>query len=141
MPVNNPYQQYKKTQVDTADQGKLVVMLYDGAIRFINIALEEIEKKNIEKIHNNIIKAQDIIIELAVSLDMSAGDFSESLFSLYMYMNNRLVEANIKKENAPLIEVRGYLMELRDAWYKAAKTISSTDLKKKSESGGVNIAT
>lgn len=136
--ISNPYQQYKKTQIDTANQGKLIVMLYDGAIKFINIAIDLIPSKSIEKIHNNIIKAQDIINELMTSLNMEAGEISEKLFSIYMYIKKKLIEANIKKQAEPLIEVRNYLIELRDAWEQAAKNVP---IDKKDDEGGINIAT
>ena len=58
-------------------------------------------KKNIENIHNNIVKAQDIVVELATSLNMDAGEISQRLFSIYMYINNRLTDANVKKEEKP----------------------------------------
>lgn len=138
MLISNGYQQYKKTQVDTASQGKLIVMLYDGAIRFVNTAIDAIPSKNIEKIHNNILKAQEIINELISSLNMDAGDISNRLFSLYMYMNKRLMEANIKKEEAPLVEVRKYLIELRDAWQVAGNNVED---KGGHNYPGVNIAT
>ena len=136
--ISNPYQQYKKTQIDTANQGKLIVMLYDGAIKFINIAIDLIPSRSIEKIHNNIMKAQDIINELITSLNMEVGEISEKLFSIYMYIKKKLIEANIKKEAAPLIEVRDYLIALRDAWEEAAK---KAPIEKKDDDGGVNIAT
>ena len=138
MAINSPYHQYKKTQIDTANQGKLIVMLYDGAIKFINIAIEAMPSKSIEKIHTNILKAQEIIIELISSLNMEAGDISERLFSLYMYINKKLIDANIKKDPAPLIEVRKYLIELRDAWEEANKNVSTESQSKRE---GVNIAT
>ena len=139
MPImNNGYQQYKKTQVDTASQGKLIVMLYDGAIRFVNIAIEAMPTKNIEKIHNNILKAQEIINELISSLNMDVGDISQKLFSLYMYMNKRLMDANIQKDAAPLVEVRKYLMELRDAWQIEGNNVGNDP---NHHFPGVNIAT
>lgn len=143
MAVSNPYKQYKKTQIDGADQGKLILMLYDGAIKFINKALELIEEKspgNIENIHNNIVKAQDIITELMSSLNMDAGDLAQRLFSIYMYMNNRLIEANINKNAEPLNEVKNYLMELKGAWQEASKTVASEEYPRAREEG-VNIAT
>ena len=136
---------YKKTQIETADQGKLIMMLYDGAIKFVNKAIELMADKkanNIEKIHKNIVKAQDIIMELMSSLNMEI-EFSKKLFSIYMYMNKRLVDANVNKKTEPLIEVKQYLVELRDAWEKAAKQvdISSKELDPSQNHGGVNIAT
>jgi flagellar secretion chaperone FliS len=138
--VNNPYKQYKKTQIDTANQGKLIVMLYDGAIKFINKAIELMPSKKIEDIHTQIVKAQDIISELIVSLNMDVGDISNRLLSIYLYMNKKLIEANMKKEIEPLIEVRKYLIDLRSAWEEAAKK-APTDNLEPAEKGGVNIAT
>jgi flagellar protein FliS len=138
--VNNPYQQYKKTQIDTADQGKLIVMLYDGAIRAVNKAIELMPKKEIEEIHNSIIKAQEIVMELTSSLNMDIGEISEKLFSIYMYMNNKLTEANVKKDIAPLKEVKNHLEKLREAWEAAAKKEAGSG-SNTVDTGGVNIAT
>ncbi|HPO50591.1 MAG TPA: flagellar export chaperone FliS, partial [Spirochaetota bacterium] len=126
MAFNNPYQQYKKTQIDTANQGKLIVMLYDGAIKFINKAIELIPSKKedpskIEEIHNSIVRAKEIIGELIASLDMDVGDISQRLLSIYIYINKKLTDANLKKEVEPLVEIRKYLVELRDAWEEAVK--------------------
>ncbi len=143
MAVTNPYQQYKKNQIDTADQGKLIVMLYDGAIRFVSKAIELIETpkaKDIETIHNSIVRAQDIIAELMSSLNMDVGEISQRLLSIYMYMNTKLIEANIHKKKEPLEEVRKHLTELRDAWEQAAKTATPAE-KTQSGGGGINIAT
>ena len=133
---------YKKTQIETADQGKLIMMLYDGAIKFVNKAIELMshKKRNIEEIHKNIMKAQDIIVELMSSLNMEI-EFSQKLLSIYMYINKRLVDANMKKTDEPLIEVKQYLVELRDAWEKAAKQVDSNNLDPSQNNGGVNIAT
>jgi flagellar protein FliS len=138
MAVNNVSQKYIETQVNTASQGKLIVMLYDGAIKFINKALEHIDKKEIEATHNNIIKVQDIITELITSLNMEAGDISQKLFSIYMYINRQLSLANIKKSKDPLIEVKKHLTELRGAWEEANKKVSSPNVQ---NNGGINIAT
>ncbi len=144
MAANNPYQQYKQTQIATADQGRLVVMLYDGAIKFLSKALETMEKEklsggDIEKIHVNIVKTQDIISELMSSLNMDVGEFSNRLFSIYMYMNNRLIEGNIKKDKTPLLEVRRHLTELREAWAQASKNVQQENVTK--QAGGINVAT
>lgn len=139
MTNNNPYNQYKKTEISTANQGKLILMLYDGAIKFINKAIELMPKKDIENIHNNIVKAQDIIIELATSLNMDAGEISQRLFSIYMYINNRLTDANVKKDQKPLLEVKKYLSDLREAWEEAAKKVQTES--DQFQRGGINIAT
>ncbi|MBN2545457.1 MAG: flagellar export chaperone FliS [Spirochaetes bacterium] len=139
MPYNDLRNEYKKTQVNTANQGKLIVMLYEGAIKFINNAIDAMPKKEIEKIHNNIVKAQDILTELTTSLNMDAGEISQKLFSIYMYLSQRLTDANIKKSKEPLIEVKKHLSVLKDAWVEAGKKVQVN--KSEIEKGGVNIAT
>ena len=142
MPNNEAFKEYKKTQVNTANQAKLIIMLYDGAIKFINRAIELMPKdsvSNIEEVHNNIVKAQDIIYELTSSLNMEVGEISQKLFSIYMYINSKLTLANVNKDDKPLKEVKKYLIELRNAWEEASKKVSSND--KEIKKGGVNIAT
>ena len=142
MPNNDAFKEYKKTQVNTANQAKLIIMLYDGAIKFINRAIELMPKdsvSNIEEVHNNIVKAQDIIYELTSSLNMEVGEISQKLFSIYMYINSKLTLANVNKDDKPLKEVKKYLIELRNAWEEASKKVSSND--KEIKKGGVNIAT
>lgn len=122
MAITNPYEQYKTTQISTATPGQLVVMLYDGAIKFCKMAKLGIEQKNIETANNNLIKVQNIIQELKLSLDMKAGgDLSETLDALYEYMLRRLIEANMKKDVKIIGEVQRNLEELRDAWVEAVK--------------------
>ncbi len=122
MALTNPYEQYKTTQISTATPGQLVVMLYDGAIKFCKMAKFGIEQKNIETANNNLIKVQNIIQELKVSLDMKAGgDLSETLDALYEYMLRRLIEANMKKDVKIITEVQKNLEELREAWVEAVK--------------------
>jgi flagellar secretion chaperone FliS len=130
MPVsqNNPYAQYRETEISTANQGKLIVMLYDGAIRFLNLALENLPNKKYDIVNNNILKAQDIVTELMLSLNMDAGgQVSQNLFSLYVYMKKKLIESNIKKEPAGINEVLKYLRELRAAWDQIASKESKND--------------
>ncbi len=138
MAVNNVSQKYMETQVNTASQGKLIIMLYDGAVKFINKAIEYMDKKEIESTHNNILKAQDIMTELITSLNMDAGEISQQLFSIYMYISKQLTTANIKKDKAPLLEVKKHLTDLREAWEEANKKTSVMDSQNR---GGINIAT
>ncbi|MEK6793516.1 MAG: flagellar export chaperone FliS [Spirochaetota bacterium] len=126
--MNKGLESYKKTDVNTSSQGKLVVLLYDGAIKFLESALAVLgQKHKTEEVHTNIIKAQDIIVELLASLNYEAGDIAQRLASIYTYMNKRLLEANVKKERAPIAEVVGYLKELREAWAKAADQPTNED--------------
>lgn len=117
MSINNGYQKYKKVDVSTASQNRLVVMLYDGAIKFLETAVLAMDKKHgTEEVHNNILKAQEIIYELLASLNYEAGEIAERLASIYTYMNQKLTEGNISKTKPPLLEVIKYLKELKTAW-------------------------
>lgn len=137
----NPLNAYKETQIKTANQGKLIVMLYDGAIRNLNLAVESFSSahRKYDVISNSILKAQDIISELMVSLDFEkGGEISRNLFSLYTFMNNQLLSANLKKEIKPIEEVKKMLMELREAWAEIARK-GAVQAGTSGESG-VNIA-
>ena len=115
---------YRETDIKTAGQGKLIVMLYDEAVKQLSIAIKELEKdsKALDKVNSAVIRAQDMITELTTSLDFErGGDIAQNLFNLYMYFNNRLLDGNIRKDKKPLIEVRTHLMELRGAWFQISK--------------------
>ena len=128
MSNTNPYNQYKQTQITTANQGKLIVMLYDGAIKFLNIALDNMSPKTYDVVNNNIIKAQDIITELLLSLNMDeGGEISQNLFNLYMYFKRQLLEANIKKDAEIINQVLKLLKELRDAWDQISANETRSD--------------
>jgi len=124
----NPYNQYKQTQITTANQGKLIVMLYDGAIKFLTIALDNMSPKSYDVVNNNIIKAQDIITELLLSLNMDeGGEISQNLFNLYMYFKRQLLEANMKKDPEILKQVLKLLKELREAWDQISANETRSD--------------
>lgn len=126
MPNINPYNQYKQTSVETASPEKLILMLYDGAIKFINQAKISMDEKNIEETNKALIKTQNIISELIIGLNMDTGEIARNLYNLYDYFQRRLVEANTKKDTGILDEVLGYLEELRDTWAEAAAKIKSS---------------
>ena len=134
---------YKETRVKTASQGSLIIMLYDEGIKNITLALEgmpdgKIEAENIERIHQYILKAQDIITELMASLNMDdGGEIAENLLSLYSFFNQQLFQANMQKDPAPLVTVRGMMMELREAWQHV---VNSTSIEVQPAASGVNIA-
>ena len=108
---------YRNNQVTTAPQKKLIIMLYDEAIRNLKLAEIAMENKDIEKINTHLIKAQDIIMELMTTLNFEAGgDIAKNLYQLYDYMYFRLVRANIDKNIDYVKEVKKYMEELRDAW-------------------------
>ena len=112
---------YQAIAVTTASPGNLVLMLFDGALRFLSMATfgfecEDISKRN-EVIHNNLIKTQNILRELQCSLDMKlGGEFSTRMFALYDYMIEELRKANMAKDKAPIEIVTRLLGEIRDAW-------------------------
>ena len=115
MALPNAYAQYNNSKVLTASPAELTLMLYDGAIKFCNIALMAIEQKDIEKAHINIIKVHKIIDYLRQTLDMKypvAQDFER----IYTYLSQRLVEANVKKDKEILEEVGEHLRSVRDNW-------------------------
>lgn len=114
--ATNPYQFYQKTQIETASPLHLVVMLYDGAIRFINQGKLAIINKNINQANESLKRAQDIVDELTVTLDPGAGEIAVNLARLYEFVNYRLIQANIKKDPEMLNEALNILMTLRSAW-------------------------
>ena len=119
----NPYlKQYKQTQIATTPKEQILVMLYEGAVRFLHLAKEGFAENNIEKIHNNLIKVQNIITEFQANLDMEAGgEFAQTLFDLYEFLSRQLVKANVRKDTEALDIVIKHMTELRDTWKQAVK--------------------
>jgi len=135
----NPLNAYKETKIRTASQGQLIIMIYDETIRQIDLAVEALGTGNrrLDAVHNAIVKAQDLITELTVSLDFDrGGEIARGLFSLYMFFRQHLTEANIKKSPEMLGNVRSMLGELREAWVQISKTGIEVDAAR----SGVNIA-
>ncbi|HHT46151.1 MAG TPA: flagellar export chaperone FliS [Firmicutes bacterium] len=122
---SNPYTQYKKVQVETSDQGELLLMLYDGALRFLGKGMKALDEGDLEGCNANLLRAQDIVFELRASLDYSAGKVAASLSGLYDYIYRLLIQANIKKDIEPLYQVEKILLELRDAWKQSLEMISN----------------
>lgn len=115
MTLQNGYSQYSNSKVMTASPAQLTLMLYEGAIKFCNIAIVAIENNDIAKAHNNIRKVENIITEFRATLNFKypvAQDFE----NVYAYIYDRLVEANIKKDKEILEEVLGHLRTMRDTW-------------------------
>lgn len=115
MSLPNAYAQYKNSRVLTASPAELTLMLYEGAIKFCNIAITAVEQKDIEKAHINIIKVEKIIDHFRKTLDMKypvAEDFER----VYVYLAHRLVQANLTKDKEILEEVCGHIRTMRDTW-------------------------
>ena len=108
---------YKKASVNTLDQTKLIIMLYDGAIKNASFAVEHMKSGQIEKVHDCLIKTKNIVTELMATLNMDrGGDIANNLQSLYSYMFSQLIEANMNKKTEPVVVVIDLLKELRAAW-------------------------
>lgn len=117
----NPWASYRSVATQTASPGQLVLMLFDGAIRFLECALTGFAQEDVaesyQTINNNVLRAQAIIHELNISLNMEqGGDFAQTLRRLYDYFDRRLQESNLKKVPVGIEEVIGRLTTLRDAW-------------------------
>lgn len=113
--AQSQFQQYNNSKVLTASPAELVLMLYEGAIKFCNIAIVGIEQNDIQKAHTNIVKAEKIIEHLRITLDMKypvAQDFER----VYDYLDRRLVQANMKKDIEILEEILTHLRSMRDTW-------------------------
>lgn len=113
--VNNKYAAYAKNKVMTASPGELTLMLYEGAIKFCNLAINEIEKNNYEQANVNIQKVENIITEFQATLNHKYP-VAKEFDNVYRYLQQRLLEANIKKDPAILEEVLKHLRTLRDTW-------------------------
>lgn len=115
MALPGAYAQYNNSKVLTASPMELTLMLYDGAIKFCNIAILAVEQKDVEKAHTHIIKVERIIDYFRQTLDMKY-QVSEDFERVYSYLSQRLIEANIKKDKEILEEVNGHLRSMRDTW-------------------------
>lgn len=124
--MNSAVKAYKQNQIQTAPPEKLVLMLYDGAIKFINKGLEAIDKKDIQAVNNNFIRAQDILLALMSGVNFEAGEVAEGFYSLYEYMYDKLIQANVKKDKTPAKEVLSMIEELRDTWIKMLEQYKKT---------------
>lgn len=118
MAMNNPYAAYQQNAVTTASPGEVTLMLYNGCLKFIKQAGLAMENKRFEEKNTNIQKAQKIITELMVTLNMDV-DISKNMMVMYEYLNHRLTEANVKNERSLLDEVEELVVEFRDTWKQA----------------------
>ena len=108
---------YRETAVATQNSGRLIVMLYDGAIKFLKQAVNDLEVNDFAGKGRNLLRAQDIIVELSTVLDMEkGGEIAQNLRSLYNFMYRQIGQANIKKDQQMIREVIGLLEELNQSW-------------------------
>jgi flagellar protein FliS len=144
---NNALSSYKETRIKTASQGQLVIILYDEAVKQLNRALDLLELNNsvkkeparIEQISKAVMKTEEIITELMVSLDFEqGGEISKNLFALYTWFNRELLEANIAQDIKRMMTVRDMLVNLRGTWNEI---ISKANVETGNrEAVGLNIA-
>lgn len=146
MAYSNALVAYRQTRIKTAGQGQLIIMLYDGALKNLDSALELMnvnsgakrDPSRIEKISKAVIKTQEILTELTVSLDFEqGGDVAKNLFSLYTWFNKELLEANISSDSRRMAAVRRMINDLRDAW---VEVIAKTATEERNTPTGISLA-
>jgi flagellar protein FliS len=116
---------YQVNDISTSNQGQLILMLYDGALQAVNQSIECMGRKELAEQGRHILKAQDIINELSLALDMKlGGEVAKTLEQLYQFVLNQLVQANITSDPMYLESVIKVLSPLRDAWSRIAETSS-----------------
>lgn len=120
MLANRGYAAYANNKIATASPGELTLMLYEGAIKFANLAIVGIEEKDIQKAHTNIMKVEHIIEELQSTLNHKYP-VAEEFDAVYYYLMRRLREANMKKDKEIMEEVLGHLRTMRDTWKEVMK--------------------
>jgi len=108
-------------QIESASKEELTLMLYEGGVKFLNQAIIALEKNDIVKANNLIIRTEDIVREFQLTLDHKYEEISKPLDQLYDYMHRRLVEGNLQKDVEILNEVLGMFREMRDTWKEAMK--------------------
>jgi flagellar protein FliS len=119
--LSNPYQLYRATAVTTASPLELVLMLYQGVLRFVQRAVQAVERGDVNEAHASFVRAQDIIAELVGSLDLEAGgEVARNLVGIYDYAYRRLVDANCRKATGPALEVVQLFRALLPAWQAMA---------------------
>ncbi|NEU25590.1 flagellar export chaperone FliS [Paenibacillus polymyxa] len=122
--IQSPYQKYQQAQAQTASKPKLLIMLYDGAIRFTRAGIDGILDKDFGKANYNLCKSQAIIHELISALNFDYP-ISRDLLRIYEYMLHCLIESNVHKDVSKAREVEEHLTDLREAWVEVSKLPSS----------------
>ncbi|HOZ49429.1 MAG TPA: flagellar export chaperone FliS [Candidatus Hydrogenedentes bacterium] len=118
-PSDPSYGAYRRVEVETASQGKLVVMLFNGAIQRAEEAKRQMAKHDLVAVHNNLVRAQEIVAEIRSALNMEAGPVAHNLNRIYEYFQHLLIQANIHKDPSPIDECVGLMTSMRDTWEEA----------------------
>ncbi len=126
--MSNPYQKYKKTSIQSASREKLLLMLYEGAIKFIKLAIVAVEKNDIAARGTNIGRAYDIVLELNNTLNHEVGgEISKSLEQLYMFVTDQLTKGNIHSDKKALEDALGVMQTLHTGWQEAIEKLKRED--------------
>lgn len=120
----NPYNAYKQNSVNTASKEQLLLMLVDGAVKYTKIARLAILDRNIERAHKELVRVQDIFLELMITMDRSSKAMDD-LYQLYEYIKNELARANMKKDIKIIDEVLPLIEEVRDMWHEVDMKIKT----------------
>lgn len=120
----NPYNIYKQNAVNMASSQQLLLMLLDGAVKYTKIARMAILNKDIARAHKELVRVQDIFLELMITMDKNT-EYMEDLYNLYDFIKNELAKANMKKDVQTIEEVLPLIEEIRDMWYEVDKKIKS----------------
>ena len=125
MYTSNPYNIYKQNSVNLASGQQLLLMLLDGAVKYTKIARLAILEKDIARAHKELIRVQDIFLELMITMDKNTK-YMEDLYNLYEFVKSELVKANMKKDIKIIDEVLPIIEEIRDMWYEVDKKIKTS---------------
>lgn len=120
----NPYNIYKQNSVNMASSQQLLLMLLDGAVKYTKIARMAILNKDIARAHKELVRVQDIFLELMITMDKNTK-YMEDLYNLYDFIKNELAKANMKKDVKIIDEILPIIEEIRDMWYEVDKKIKS----------------
>ncbi|GAA0862732.1 flagellar export chaperone FliS [Paraclostridium tenue] len=121
----NPYNTYKQNSVNTASKEQLLLMLLDGAVKYTKIARLAIIDKNMERAHKELVRVQDIFLELMITLDKDSSKYMQNLYNVYEFIKNELSRANIKKDVNIIDNVLPLIEEIRDMWYEVDRKIKT----------------
>ena len=125
--MQEAYGAYRRVQTETAAPAQLILLLYDGLLRRLQRALQGLEVRDYEEANGSLQRAQEILLELAASLDMDGGEIADGLMALYQYQHSLLLQANVAKDPEPVRQVAALSGQLRGAWANALEQIASND--------------
>ena len=121
MQNTNPYNVYKQNSVNMASREQLLLMLLDGTVKYTKIARMAIMNKDIQRAHKELIRVQDIYLELMITMDKNGSKYMEDMYNLYNFLKTELGRANIKKDVKIIDAILPLIEEIRDIWYEADK--------------------